>query len=281
MTRRWILAGLLFFSLCGQAALAKSQYFKSSDGVRLHYLESGSGDLTLVFVPGWLMPASIFEAQIAELSSHFRVLVLDPRGQGLSKAPPHKLDAVSRASDIQALLQHARVRGHVLIGWSLGVMEVLDHSVRHGHTDLRGLVLIDNSIGMARPPSSALNSRRPMQAAEFKAYVKRFATGMFKQTPPVGMLEKIEQSATQLPPQAAWGLLNKPYDRSYYKNAVLAVHAPVWYAITPRFSEQSAELLQTHSQASATVFEDAGHALFVDQPLLFNQSLRHFLASLP
>ncbi len=281
MKRRLLIAGLIFFTHCGQAAMAKSQFFKTSDGLSLHYLESGSGALTLVFVPGWLMPARIFEAQMAELSPNFRVIALDPRGQGLSKAPPNKLDAVSRARDIQELLHHARVKDHVLIGWSLGVMEVLDHSVRHEHPDLRGLVLIDNSIGMARPPSSALNSHRPMQADAFKAYVNRFATGMFKQSPPEGMLSWIEKSAVQLPPKAAWSLLNKPYDRTYYKNAVLAAHVPVWYAITPRFTEQSAELLQTHPLASATVFDDAGHALFVDNANLFNQRLRHFLASLP
>jgi microsomal epoxide hydrolase len=281
MNARTLLACLLLWCTCAQAFPAKSQQFKSSDGVKLHYLEAGAGPLTLVFVPGWLMPARIFERQIADLSPDYRVIVLDPRGQGRSKAPVDKLQAVSRARDVDELLRHARVGPHVLIGWSLGVMEVLDYSVRFQHPQLRGLVLIDNSIGMASPPASALNRNRPMKADAFRAYVNRFAAGMFKQTPPEGMLSAIEASATQLPPPAAWGLLNKPYDRTYYKNAVLAATTPVWYAITPRFAEQSAELLQTHPQASATVFEDAGHALFVDKADLFNQGLRQFLASTP
>lgn len=281
MTRRLLLACLLLGCAWVHAAPVKSRHFKASDGVQLHYLEAGSGPLTLVFVPGWLMPARIFEKQVADLSQNYRVIALDPRGQGRSRAPVNKLQAVSRARDVDELLRHARVQAHVLIGWSLGVMEVLDYSVRFDHPQLRALVLIDNSIGMASPPASAPSRQRPMKADAFRAYVKRFAASMFKQPPPEGMLRAIEASATQLPPPAAWELLNKPYDRSYYKNAVLAASVPVWYAITPRFAEQSTELLQTHSQASATVFENAGHALFVDSADLFNQSLRQFLASMP
>ena len=272
---------LLFFSAWGNAATLQSHYFKTTDGLKLHYLEAGSGPLTLVFVPGWLMPAAIFDAQLADLSQNYRVIALDPRGQGLSKASEHKLDAVSRARDIHELLQHARIQKHVLIGWSLGVMEVLDYSTHFEHPHLQGLVLIDNSIGMAQPPASSLNKQRPMQKDAFSVYVKNFAAGMFKQPPPEGMLKLIEQSALQLPPKAAWGLLNKPYDRSFYKNAVLSAPVPVWYAITPRFTEQSTELVQTHPQASATVFDNAGHALFVDRASLFNQRLRQYLASLP
>ena len=41
----------------------KSGYFKTSDGVRLHYLEGGSGP-GMIFIPGWSMPAWIWDAQI-------------------------------------------------------------------------------------------------------------------------------------------------------------------------------------------------------------------------
>lgn len=41
----------------------ESNYFTTSDGVQLHYLEAGSGP-PLVFVPGWTMPAWIWEPQL-------------------------------------------------------------------------------------------------------------------------------------------------------------------------------------------------------------------------
>ena len=281
IARRSVLIALPLTAAGAWARSGTDRYFTSSDGVHLHYLEAGSGPLTLVFIPGWLMPARIFEKQIAELSRDYRVIVLDPRGQGLSKASPQRLDAATRARDIDELLLRAQVQDHVLVGWSLGVMEVLEYSMHHRRESLRAMVLIDNSIGMGRPPVAAPGgARRPVQSDEFRAYVKRFAAGMFKTPPPGGWLEMIEESATQLPPKAAWGLLNKPYHRDFYKKAVLETPVPIWYAITPRFEEQSVELLQTQPRATATVFDQAGHALFVDRADLFNQSLRQFLERL-
>ncbi len=282
MKKTVVLAALLLSSLLAWASPVRSQFFKTSDGLRLHYLEAGSGPRTLVFVPGWLMPAEIFEQQILALAADHRVIVLDPRGQGRSKAPPQRLQAAARARDIDELLQRAKVGDHVLIGWSLGVMEVLDHTVRHPSAHLRGMVLIDNSIGMGSAPAATATKRqRPLGRDEFRAYIQRFAAAIFKQPPPPGWLQAIEASATQLPPKAAWSLLDKPYGREYYKNAVLALDVPLWYAITPRLAEQSLELMQTHPRARATVFEEAGHALFVDSAAQFNRGLKEFLEGMP
>ncbi len=77
-----VLAAWLLSSLCAWAQPVKSQFFKTSDGLSLHYLEAGSGQPTLVFVPGWLMPDEIFEQKILALSADNRVIVLDPSGQG-------------------------------------------------------------------------------------------------------------------------------------------------------------------------------------------------------
>ena len=45
----------------------KDGFFKTSDGISIHYLEAGSGR-PVVFIPGWTMPAWIWQKQIDELS---------------------------------------------------------------------------------------------------------------------------------------------------------------------------------------------------------------------
>lgn len=47
----------------------------------MHYLEAGSGS-TLLFIPGWMLPAWLFERQIESFSQKHRVIALDPRSQG-------------------------------------------------------------------------------------------------------------------------------------------------------------------------------------------------------
>ncbi len=70
-------------------AEAADRFFTTSDGVRLHYTETGPNFAqTLVFVPGWTMPAWIFQRQIDVFSRDYHVVALDPRGQGESEVPP-------------------------------------------------------------------------------------------------------------------------------------------------------------------------------------------------
>jgi non-heme chloroperoxidase len=54
-------------------AAAKDGFLKTSDGVRLRYLEAGSGP-AILFEPGWSMPAWIWDPQIRH-----HVIALDPR----------------------------------------------------------------------------------------------------------------------------------------------------------------------------------------------------------
>ena len=58
------------------AAPTLDRYFTTSDGVKLHYLQAGQGPRTIVLVPGWTMPAWIWERQIADLSQQFRVIAI-------------------------------------------------------------------------------------------------------------------------------------------------------------------------------------------------------------
>src|SRR6185312_9198016 len=69
---RAALAALVGVGLAAAAQTARAEAvdhsFVTSDGVRLHYIEAGHGHArTLVFVPGWTMPAWIFDKQIDAL----------------------------------------------------------------------------------------------------------------------------------------------------------------------------------------------------------------------
>ena len=101
------LASLWVVLLClaGLPARAADRWLTTSDGVRLHYIEQGpgvfqpgfldAGGRTIVLIPGWTMPAWIFQAQIADFARSWHVVALDPRGQGESDVAPSR--ATSRA----------------------------------------------------------------------------------------------------------------------------------------------------------------------------------------
>src|SRR5271156_1505193 len=131
---------LALLGLLLQGAWGADRYFLSSDGVRLHYIDQGQGP-AIVMVPGWTMPAWIFTDQINDFAHHYRVIAFDPRGQGASDIPASGYEPFRRGRDIADLLAHVGDRAPVLLGWSLGVLDVLAYVHQFGDGHVAGLVL--------------------------------------------------------------------------------------------------------------------------------------------
>jgi microsomal epoxide hydrolase len=252
----------------------QSHYFKTSDGVQLHYLEAGQGEDTIVFIPGWLMPASIFERQLVALSAQYRVLAFDPRSQGQSQMTALSHAPARRIQDIQELITAAKVKRFILVGWSLGVLEVLDYLANNQPSGLRGLILIDNSVGEGKPPRARSSnfSQTMQETASREKYLREFSQGMFRETPPPQMMQAILDSVLRVPAKTALQLINQPYPRTHWSESLAQQNVPVLYAIRPRFRDQANALLEKREKGliQAEIFESAGHALFVDDAQRFN-----------
>ncbi len=276
---RFVAIGALCLALCSApvGAAIRDAQFLTSDGVRLHYREAGSGNPTLVFIPGWLMPAEIFDAQLAALSARHHVVVLSPRSQGQSEAFQGRHTPERRARDIQEFVAKTVDGPFVLVGWSLGVMEGLDYVQRFRPKGLKGMVLVDNSIGEAKPPKPSSRPRAAMTDAEWQPWLKTFVRGMFHTPQPEAFLGLLDRSAQAVPRDIADELLAKPYPREYYKSVIYREAVPVLYAITPRFKEQGDALKARLPTARVSIYPEAGHALFVDAADRFNADVDRFV----
>ena len=274
----WVV-GALWLALCSApvGAAVRDAEFLTSDGVRLQYREAGSGSPTLVFIPGWLMPAEIFDAQLNALSARHRVVVLSPRSQGQSELfkGPHTPER--RARDIDEFVRQTVEGPFVLVGWSLGVMEGLDYVQRFSPRGLAGLVLVDNSIGEAKPPRPSSRPRSAMTAAQYRVWLSAFVRGMFHTPQPEAFLAMLDRSAQRVPRDIADELLAKPYPREYYRSVIYREAVPVLYAITPRFKEQGEALKARLPTARVSIYPEAGHALFVDAADRFNADVDRFV----
>ena len=81
----------------------ESKYFCVSPGIELHYLEKGEGR-PLVFIPGLTFSGEIFKAQLEYFSGNYRVIAIDPRGQGLSAKTVDGNDYMTHGRDLAALI---------------------------------------------------------------------------------------------------------------------------------------------------------------------------------
>lgn len=267
-------------SAAERSAAVKSDYFTTSDGVRLHVLESpslpGATTPVLAFIPGWSMPASIWAAQLSGLARRYRTAALDPRGQGRSEVAADGYTVQRRARDIAEFLQ--RYPRAVLIGWSLGALEALHYLHDHGDDRVAGLVLVDSSVGeQPRPPEGRFTEQL---AQDRHKSLESFVHAIFRSRRPDEHYRALLRDALRLPLQASIDLLSYPLPREHWRDIAWAFGKPLLYVVTPQFAAQAGNLQRNRPGTRIEVFEQAGHALFVDEPQRFNALIEDFVRGL-
>ena len=130
----------------------QAKHFTTADGVRLRYLEAGSGK-TLVLIHGWSQSAVEFKYQIAALSSSYRVIAIDQRGHGESEKPGfgYKIHRLSR--DLRELLVHLDLTDVAVLGHSMGCSVIWGYLELFGTDRLGKLILVDQSPHMTGNPA--------------------------------------------------------------------------------------------------------------------------------
>jgi microsomal epoxide hydrolase len=276
---------LLLLLAAAQLLLAappvKSGWFVTSDSVRLDYREAGTGP-PIVFVPGWTMPGEIWERQIRHFSEQYHVVALDPRSQGESERPSEGHYPERRARDIKELVDSLKLAPAVLVGWSMGVPELLTYVDQFGTSTVRALVLVDGVIGADPGMSNAslLEFLRAIQTGRTQ-FAERFVRSMYKQPQPEEYLKRITSLSLRTPTNTAALLIANMFLRGDWRSVLPKLDRPVLYTYTPELEQHARNLKAKVPSARLEVFPDAGHALFVDDAGKFNQVLDEFLNTVP
>ena len=266
------------------AQTAKSDFFQTSDGIRIHYLDAGSGR-PIVFIPGWTMPAWIWQKQIDEFSKNYHVIAVDPRSQGESDKPPYGHLPETRSRDYKELVDHLGLKKPVLVGWSMACGEIIKYAEQFGTDNVGGLVLVDGYVtdkpsDLFAPISGWMNLLQQDRQKQADGFVR----SMFKKPQPEDYLKRIIDASVETPADTAVLLIynmiavkdfSAGLDKMKANRATLFIYQPE--------SQPSADYLKLKLGDNVRLerFDGDGHALFVDDPEKFNHVLAEFVHSLP
>ena len=265
------------------AALPKSAFFKTSDGISIHYLEAGSGK-PIVFIPGWTMPAWIWQKQIDEFSKKYHVVAVDPRSQGESDKPSYGHLPETRARDYKELVDQLGLKHPVLIGWSMGCGELIKYVEQFGTGNVGGIVLVDGYLtdkpsDLFVPLSAWMNQLQTDRQKQTEGFVR----SMYKKPQTEEYLKRVIDASAQTPADTAALLI---YNMIAVKDFLPGLNilgdakstTPVLFAYQPE-TQQTADYLKMKlgDKLRLEIFEGDGHALFVDDPEKFNHVLESFL----
>jgi microsomal epoxide hydrolase len=255
--------------------------FTSSDGVRLRYTDTGRGR-PLVFIPGWTMAGEIWEPQLRAFSPRYRTITLDPRAQGGSEMTGDGLYLGRRGRDIGELLAHLDLQDVILVGWSMGVREVLTHVGTSGTARIAGLVLVEGNLWPQGTLEAQVASIRQMQA-DRPGFTRDFVRRMYEQPQTEAYLTTVTEMSLKTPTDAAAILMlaNAYGADADMRPLFTKIDRPVLFVGVPSKKPQGDALKAAVPSARIEYVAGAGHALFVDQAGKFNALLEAFVRETP
>ncbi|MEP0940133.1 MAG: alpha/beta fold hydrolase [Rhizobiaceae bacterium] len=266
------------------------------DGVKLHYEICGDGDHTIIFVPTWaIIHSRTYKAQVPYFSEHFRVITMDPRGNGKSDRPA-ALEAYAfehLIDDVRALMDATETEKAILFGFSLS--SAVSFAAAARMPDRIDAVI---SIAAWTPIAASLDLplMSPNEAADVDSHYdfeywrkdyQGFHHWFFDRLHSEPHSTKQKQDAVSwasegepemlIATQEARSRFGEPVDADTYKSVtcpVLLIHG-TGDQITPW---QGSELIAKITGGTLHLIPDAGHAPHGRFPAKINILVRDFLA---
>src|SRR5438094_517705 len=107
--------------MTGTLALGFKSQFAIVNGVKLHFVEGGEGQRTVVLIPGWPQTWYAWRKIMPDVANMYHVVALDIRGMGESSRPESGYDTETLANDISALMDQLGISRYSVVGHDIGM----------------------------------------------------------------------------------------------------------------------------------------------------------------
>jgi pimeloyl-ACP methyl ester carboxylesterase len=255
-----------------------SPHLKSAvrDGVNLRYLNTGTGDPTLVFIHGWCCDQSMWGEQIEAFAPKHRVIAVDLRGHGESDKPDQDYEIAGFADDMAWLIQEIGLDRPVLIGHSMGGVTTLNLLLKHPDI-ARAAVFVDAGI-MPFPEEIRPLLDQTLEALKSPAYrevatnvVKQF---LFREESPAELRDRVAADMATAPQRVMHTALASALSEENYPPGPVPIPSLFVKAATLQATE---EQIKERYPGMEVVSMDTGHFNHMEKPEEFNEILSRFL----
>jgi non-heme chloroperoxidase len=270
----------------------------SHDGGELHVVERGRPDgRPLVFVHGVTLSSAIWRYQLRDLADNYRVLALDQRGHGQSRAGSDGYGLHLLGRDLVTVLEKLDLKQAVLVGHSMGgfaIMELLASHPKAVTERVAGVVLtntaarvIGSRLAWSRPVAKRLvtaSGTLPRPARPDPRLVYLGSRYTFGQRPSPTHVRFIGDIGSSLPPEAFTGSVVGFLDMDL-RAGLRTVNVPTLVVagsrdrlIPLRLARETAASIPG---AGLVVLDGAGHEIMMERHAELERLIRDFVADLP
>jgi len=252
----------------------------------LTFTDEGQG-LPLVLLHGFPLDKHMWDAQVSELSAHWRVIAPDLRGFGQSRSQG-PFSIADLADDVHITLSQLAALPCVLAGLSMGGYVALAFARKY-LSDLRGLILVDTKAEGDTPEQREgrakmidLVHREGAKAVADQMLPKLVAEDVPHTRPAIAAA--VRKMAELCPPTTIEHALAAMRDRPDQSPYLGSVKIPTLIivgdvdAITPPPVAQ--KMQQGIPNSELVVIKGSGHMSTMEQPAQVNQAISRFMKRL-
>lgn len=269
----------------------------TDDGVRLYYEETGAGT-PIVFVHEFAGDWRSWEPQVRHFARRYRCITYSARGYLPSDVPQdsERYSQERCREDLRCVLDALKLPAAHVVGLSMGAFATLHFGMRYARKGVAGRALSLTLAGCGTGAHPASYAKFQEEARALAASIE--GQGMahlaatygygparvqFRDKDPRGFAEAIQQLSEHSAEGSAHTMRGYQARRpSLYDivEDIAAIDAPVLVMIGDEDEpclEPSLLLKRAIPQAALAVLPRSGHAINLEEPMLFNQLLGDFL----
>lgn len=274
------------------ANAAREPFFvRSEDGTMLSGEAQGDPQAPeILFIHGLRQSRLSWEKQFsdAELAG-FRMVSFDLRGHGDSDKPASLTaysDADRWADDVAAVIDGARLRRPVLVGWSLGGFVAGAYLRKYGGSRIAGVNLVDAVTKLSpdlltEEAVTFTDTTTSHDLATRTAATADFLAACFHQPPSEAEMRRMLVVNGMTARAVNEGFIKT--ETSDLEPVFEAYGGPILltHGIHDRLvrTEMSERIKSIHANSELSLFPDSGHSPFYEEPVRYGQELARFVTS--
>lgn len=291
MKKLWLMAAGSLLILSGAYAQnsnsMKNKQVKISEKVKINYLQSGSGDTTLLFLHGWCINSGYWKDQIDYFSKNFSVYAIDLPGFGQSEAPDRTAWSIEEyAADVVGFVQKEDLKNVVLIGHSMSGDIILQVALGLP-SKIIGVVGVDNFqyVGVEFSPEDMKEMANYFDAlkSDFAKNAPAYSEKMlFQPSTPAVVKENVMNDIASTNPTIGYKSLESLMQHAEKVPGLLEKLPLKLYLINSSAVPTHEEGLKTYCKNGFHIelVGATGHYPMVEKPDAFNKALDNILLSI-
>jgi non-heme chloroperoxidase len=287
----WAGATLLLLAISAPGLAQEKKYkplvVRTPDGLTIAAQEWGNpSGSEILFIHGFSQASLSWQRQVeSDLAKEFRMVTYDLRGHGNSDKPlePEKYkESKAWADEVQAVIDAAKLKRPVLVGWSYGGRVIGDYLAIHGAAGLAGLNYVD---AVSKSDPSFFGEGLKVQPLMFSedlatniAATRIFLHNCFEKQPSQEDFETMLAFNMMVPPKVRANMGGRTLSMDETLKAlnlpVLVTHGAADKLILVAMAKHTAA---TIPGAKLSLYDGVGHAPFWEDTARFNAELAAFV----